>query len=89
MAESEHNDHGGLGSGARDAVPLRRLTPRELDVLRLVARGMGNKQIAAALNLSVGTVKGHVSAILPKIHAGDRTQAARFAVKRRREDARP
>ena len=43
--------------------------------------GMGNKQIAAALNLSVGTVKGYVSAILPKINAGDRTQAALFAVK--------
>jgi NarL family two-component system response regulator LiaR len=61
--------------------PFAGLTPRELDVLRLVARGMGNKQIAAALNLSVGTVKGYVSAILPKINAGDRTQAALFAVK--------
>jgi DNA-binding NarL/FixJ family response regulator len=61
--------------------PFAALTPRELDVLRLVARGMGNKQIAAALNLSVGTVKGYVSAILPKINAGDRTQAALFAVK--------
>jgi two-component system, NarL family, response regulator LiaR len=61
--------------------PFAGLTPRELDVLRLVARGMGNKQIAAELHLSVGTVKGYVSAILPKIHAGDRTQAALFAVK--------
>ena len=69
--------------------PFAGLTPRELDVLRLVARGMGNKQIAAALNLSVGTVKGYVSAILPKIHAGDRTQAALFAVKHGLEDARP
>ena len=73
----------------RRASPFAGLTPRELDVLRLVARGMGNKQIAAALNLSVGTVKGYVSAILPKIHAGDRTQAALFAVKHGLEDARP
>ena len=71
------------------ASPFAGLTPRELDVLRLVARGLGNKQIAAALNLSVGTVKGYVSAILPKIHAGDRTQAALFAVKHGLEDASP
>jgi DNA-binding NarL/FixJ family response regulator len=47
---------------------------------------MGNKQIAAQLHLSVGTVKGYVSAILPKINAGDRTQAALFAVKHGLED---
>ena len=69
------------------ASPFAGLTPRELDVLRFVARGLGNKQIAAELNLSVGTVKGYVSAILPKINAGDRTQAALFAVKHGLEDA--
>ena len=69
------------------ASPFAGFTPRELDVLRLVARGLGNKQIAAELNLSVGTVKGYVSAILPKINAGDRTQAALFAVKHGLEDA--
>ncbi len=69
------------------ASPFAGLTPRELDVLRLVARGLGNKQIAAELHLSVGTVKGYVSAILPKINAGDRTQAALFAVKHGLEDA--
>ena len=67
--------------------PFAGLTPRELDVLRLVARGLGNKQIAAELHLSVGTVKGYVSSILPKINAGDRTQAALFAVKHGLEDA--
>jgi DNA-binding NarL/FixJ family response regulator len=67
--------------------PFAGLTPRELEVLRLVAHGLGNKQIAAQLNLSVGTVKGYVSAILPKIHAGDRTQAALFAMKHGLEDA--
>lgn len=61
--------------------PFAHLTTRELDVLRLIARGQANKQIAAALHLSVGTVKGYVSAILPKIGAGDRTQAALLAVK--------
>jgi DNA-binding NarL/FixJ family response regulator len=68
-------------SAPPSASPFAGLTPRELDVLRLVARGLGNKQIAGELNLSVGTVKGYVSAILPKIHAGDRTQAALYAVK--------
>ena len=57
------------------------LTSRELDVLRLIVRGYGNKQIAAALDLSVGTVKGYVSAMLPKLGVGDRTQAALFAVR--------
>ena len=61
--------------------PFAHLTPRELDVLRLIARGHANKQIAAALHLSVGTVKGYISAMLPKIGAGDRTQAALLASK--------
>ena len=52
------------------------LTPRELDVLRLIADGQGNKEIAAALDVSVGTVKLHVQEILVKLQAADRTQAA-------------
>lgn len=63
------------------ASPLDGLTPRERDVLRLIARGASNKAIAAELFLSVGTVKGYVSAILPKLGVTDRTQAALFAVK--------
>lgn len=61
--------------------PLDALTNRELDVLRLIAGGHSNKQIAAALFLSVGTVKGHVSAILSKLDLADRTQAALYATK--------
>ena len=61
--------------------PFDALTPRERDVLRLVARGASNKQIAAQLFLSIGTVKGYVSAILPKLGVDDRTGAALFAVK--------
>jgi DNA-binding NarL/FixJ family response regulator len=61
--------------------PFAELTPRELDVLRLIAAGASNKEIAATLSLSLGTVKGYVSAILPKLGVGDRTQAALFAVK--------
>ncbi|HEU0016654.1 MAG TPA: response regulator transcription factor [Longimicrobium sp.] len=61
--------------------PLDGLTARETDVLRLLARGRSNKQIATALFLSLGTVKGHVSAILAKLGVQDRTQAALLAAR--------
>jgi NarL family two-component system response regulator LiaR len=59
------------------------LTARELEVLRLIARGLQNKQIAAQLHLSEKTVKTHVSAILRKLGVADRTQAAVYAVRER------
>jgi DNA-binding NarL/FixJ family response regulator len=55
---------------------LDRLSERERDVLRLLARGAANKEIAAALFLAEGTVKNHVTSILTKLEVGDRTQAA-------------
>jgi two-component system, NarL family, response regulator LiaR len=57
------------------------LTPRERDVLQLIVRGQSNKEIAASLRLTEGTIKGHVSAILSKLAVADRTQAALYAVK--------
>lgn len=61
--------------------PLDVLTPRERSVLQQIARGAANKEIAANLNLSIGTVKGYVSAIFEKLDLDDRTQAALLAVK--------
>jgi NarL family two-component system response regulator LiaR len=62
------------------------LTPRELEVLRLIAHGLQNKRIAADLHLSEKTVKTHVSAILRKLDVTDRTQAAMYAVRERLVD---
>ncbi len=58
------------------------LTPRELDVLRLMSRGRGNREIGEELNLTEGTVKGYVSTILDKLNAADRTQAVLLALQR-------
>jgi len=60
---------------------LARLTEREVEVLREIARGRSNKEIALDLVLSEKTVKTHVSNILQKLHLSDRTQAALFAVR--------
>ena len=60
---------------------LHELTEREREVLTLIAHGQSNRQIAEALHITEGTVKGHVSNILSKLHLQDRTQAALLAVK--------
>ncbi|HZQ37831.1 MAG TPA: response regulator transcription factor [Dehalococcoidia bacterium] len=66
---------------ARQEPPGAALTPRELEVLRLIASGMSNKEIARELVLNERTVKGHVSNILSKLGLADRTQAALYAVR--------
>jgi NarL family two-component system response regulator LiaR len=61
----------------------RDFTPRERDVLRLVVEGLANKQVARRLGITEKTVKTHVSNILQKLGAADRTQAAVLAVRNR------
>lgn len=62
-----------------EATPFITLTEREMEVLKLIAKGYSNERIANQLVISMGTVKGHVSNILSKLHLVDRTQAAAFA----------
>ena len=59
--------------------PYANLTERELEVLKLIANGLTNSQIAEKLVISENTVKGHVGNILSKLHLADRTQVAVFA----------
>lgn len=61
---------------------ISQLSTRELEVLRLIARGLSNKEIGAALHVVEGTIKIHVTNILGKLGVADRTQAILAAVKR-------
>ena len=67
-------------TGPADA-GLRSLTPREREVLALLAEGRTNRQLADALTVSEKTVKTHVSSILAKLHLPDRTAAALYALR--------
>lgn len=65
----------------RTSVPTPRLTERELEVLRLVAQGMSNREIAGELYISENTVKNHVRNILEKLHLHTRMEAVMYAVR--------
>ncbi len=70
----------GMGRTEEDDL-LEDLSERELDVIRLVARGLSNREIANELCIAEGTVKSHVSNILSKLHLVHRTQAALYALR--------
>jgi DNA-binding CsgD family transcriptional regulator/putative methionine-R-sulfoxide reductase with GAF domain len=65
-----------------DPLSVDHFTPREVEILTLVAKGFSNKEIARHLSIALSTVKFHVSSILGKLHISDRTRAALWAVNR-------
>ena len=71
------------GRGAAASVPAEPLTPRETEVLRLMAAAYTNREIAAALGTAEGTVKIQVSNVLAKLAARDRTHAVLLALEKR------
>jgi len=68
--------------GRVDAARAATLTPRELEVLRMIADGLGNKQIAARLAISEHTVKFHVGSVFAKTHASTRAEAVMIGARR-------
>ena len=78
--DDRHVDDG--RNGDDDAEIVESLTPREVQVLELLAEGLPNKAIADRLNISDQTVKFHVSSISTKLGAANRTDAVRRAVRR-------
>jgi DNA-binding NarL/FixJ family response regulator len=67
---------------AADGEPFLPLSPREMEILRCVTRGLSNKEIATELSISEQTVKNHMTSILGKLKVQDRTQAAVYALTR-------
>lgn len=71
----------GLAAKAKNNEKLAELTRREVDVLKYLAQGLFNREIAVKLDISERTVKNHVSNIFKKLQVNDRTQAALFAIR--------
>lgn len=71
-----------IGSRLAEFTPRRQLTPREIEVLALVGKGLSNRDIAVALGREESTVKVHVKNILSKLDVDDRTAAVVVAIKR-------
>jgi len=75
------NEEGDIVLSAKDGEIKSKMTPRELEVLDFLAEGQSNKDIAEEMNISIYTVKRHVSGIIEKLAVADRTQAAVKALK--------
>ena len=84
ISEIGAHQSGPSGSGQpREAEQIESLTPREVEVLKLLSQGQTNPQIAQNLLFSVSTVKAQVRSILSKLGVSDRTQAAVRAIESR------
>lgn len=71
-----------IASRLAETIGAPSLTAREIEVLRLVADGKSNKEIAALLSVTEGTIKSHMASVLQKLDAADRTQAVTVALRR-------
>jgi len=71
-----------VAAGLAEHVAMDQLSEREISVLRMVAQGISNKNIAAELEVTERTIKGHMSSILSKLGANDRTHAVTIAMRR-------
>ena len=69
-------------SRVEDGITPEELTAREIEVLRMIAEGMGNREMALAMGISEHTVKFHVSSILDKLGAATRTEAVTLGIRR-------
>lgn len=78
----DHAFQGGRPASTLERRPRAQLTPRELEVLELLARGLQNKQICRELHIAGGTVKAHVTRILEKLEVATRLQAVIVAIQR-------
>jgi two-component system NarL family response regulator len=89
MVEAIHAVHGGrryipreIAARLAERMMRTELTSRELEILKMLARGPTNKQIASALSISENTVRNHVNSIIEKLEVSDRTEAATSAIQR-------
>jgi len=80
LARAEAQAQKAESSGERRSYPAG-LSPREVEVLRLVASGKGNREIAERLFVSPNTIANHVRSILTKTNTANRTEAAAFAIR--------
>jgi DNA-binding NarL/FixJ family response regulator len=82
VAQGKHYIRGEIASRLAERLLRADLTPREIEILRMVAKGLTNKEIGIALTISNHTVKNHVNRIIEKLDVSDRTEAATSALQR-------
>lgn len=89
MIEAIKNVHSGkryiprdIAARLAERMMRTELTPRELEILRMLAKGLTNKQIGKVLNISNNTVKNHVNSVIEKLEVCDRTEASTTAIQR-------